>query len=74
MPRPIAMLALPFALTPSALLAQTGDPAPVAEVDAVPPSANAPAPAIRDRRAHDEAIVVTGVRRRTEDVLGGERR
>ena len=64
MPRPIAFLVLPFALAPSALIAQPVDPA-------TPTEAPAPAPTTRDSRAHDEAIVVTGVRRKTEDVLGG---
>ena len=67
MPRPIAFLVLPFALAPSALLAQSVDPATTTEA----PAPSAPAPTTRDSRAHDEAIVVTGVRRKTEDVLGG---
>ena len=74
MPRPIAMLALPFAFAPSALLAQTAEPALATEVPAVSPATTTPAPTAtaRDRRGHnDEAIIVTGVRRRTEDVLGG---
>lgn len=69
MPRSIAFLALPLAFTPSALLAQPVDPAPPTEAPAA--STPAPAPSARDQRAHDEAIVVTGVRRRAEDVLGG---
>ena len=62
--RPITLLALPLALAPTALLAQAADPA-------LPTEAPAPASTARDTRAHDEAIVVTGVRRKTEDVLGG---
>ncbi|MEO5577714.1 MAG: TonB-dependent receptor [Sphingomicrobium sp.] len=65
MPRSIILFALPLAFAPSALLAQPVDPAPPTEVQ------EPAVPVARDTRAHDEAIVVTGVRRRTEDVLGG---
>ena len=67
MPRPIAFLVFPFVLAPSALLAQRVDPAAPTEA----PAPSVPAPTTRDSRAHNEAIVVTGVRRKTEDVLGG---
>ncbi|MCY7279621.1 MAG: TonB-dependent receptor [Sphingomonas bacterium] len=72
--RPIAFYALPFALAPSALLAQTVDPAPPTEVSAKPAPTSPSARDSRDNRdsrAHNETIVVTGVRRKTEDVLGG---
>ena len=71
--RRTAFYALPLALAPSSLLAQSVDPVPPAEATAAPPSPSpsAIAPSARDSRTHDEAIVVTGVRRRTEDVLGG---
>lgn len=74
MPRPITLLSLPLILLPAAGQAQPAapdSPPTVAAPAPAPAPRPTPAPGARDSRAHDEAIVVTGVRRRTEDVLGG---
>lgn len=65
-----------FELLAVALVAQSppADAPPTAEVPVVgaPAAAPSPPPVPRDVRDHaEEAIVVTGVRRRAEDVLGG---
>ena len=59
---------MPMHLVAAALAAQATVAAPPADT---PAEVIEPAAIPRDAQQHDEAIIVTGVRRRAEDVLGG---
>ena len=71
--RPISLVALSVALAPTPALAQAEPADPGTSADAtVDASADAAAPAEEDdHHDHHDEIVVTGVRRKAGDVLGG---
>jgi iron complex outermembrane receptor protein len=66
--RSISLLALAVALSPSAAFAQT-EPASVGAADSGGATSAEAGPG--DHHDHDDVIVVTGVRRKAGDVLGG---